>query len=246
MTKDYQDVAVVILAAGKGTRLNMSNGKNKTVLEVKGKPMVLSTVETIKKLGVAQIIAVVGHGKNSVEQILKDDVDYAIQKMRLGSGHAAYCGVKNVNKNIRYIVVVHGDDSHAYDLEIYHKLIKACKDDGFDMAHMVMFLDNPFGLGRIIRDDKGQILRVTEEKNATETEKLINEVNAGAYCFSKEFAQKFLPKIKFNQVKHEKYLTDIVEIAVLNHKSVASVELKKTQLWCGVNTLQELAKANSI
>lgn len=241
----YQDVAVIVLAAGKGTRLNMPNGKNKTVLEVKGKPMILRTIEIIEKLGVGQLIAVVGHGKESIEAILGNKVDYAMQSKRLGTGHAALCGLKKINKNINFVVVVHGDDSHAYHSDIYQQLIRACKNDGYAMAHMVMFLPDPFGLGRIIRDSKSKVLRVVEEKNATEKEKLIKEVNAGAYCFQIDFAKKYLAKIKFNSVKHEKYLTDIIEIAVANHKEIASVALSDTKQWMGVNTREDLEKANS-
>jgi len=242
---NFYDAAVIVLAAGKGTRLDMPNGKNKTVLEVKGKPMILRTIEVIEQLGVGQIIAVIGHGKDSVEEILGNRVDYAIQTKRLGTGHAALCGLKKINSNIKFIVVVHGDDSHAYHVDIYQKLIKACKEDNFDMAHMMMFLPNPFGLGRIIRDNNGNVLSVVEEKNATEQEKKIKEVNAGAYCFTNDFAKKYIPKIKFNSVKHEKYLTDIIEIAVQHNKKVASVKLTDTKQWMGVNTKEDLAKANS-
>jgi len=243
---NYNDVAVIVLAAGKGTRLNMPNGKNKTALEIKGKPMIARTVEIIEKFGVGQTIAVVGHGKESVELVLGTRVDYAVQTKRLGTGHAALCGLGKIKPGIKYIVVVHGDDSHSYSLDIYRDLVRACKIDNYDMAHMVMYLDNPFGLGRIIRDEQFNILRVTEEKNATEEEKFIKEVNAGAYCFKLEFAQKYLPKIEFNKVRHEKYLTDIIEIAVKNRKSVASVKLNDTKQWLGVNTLEDLSRANEV
>ncbi len=242
----YPQVAVIVLAAGKGTRLKMPNGINKTTLEVKGKPMIESTIEIIENLGVGQIIAVVGHGKVSVERLLGNRVDYALQNKRLGTGHAALCGLKHVKSGIQFVVVVHGDDSHSYSPDVYHHLISACSQGNYDMAHMVMYLDNPFGLGRIIRDSDNHILRVTEEKNASDIEKKIQEVNAGAYCFKLEFAQKFLPKINFNTVKHEKYLTDIIEIAVNNKRTVASVKLNDTKQWIGINTLEELNRANQV
>jgi bifunctional UDP-N-acetylglucosamine pyrophosphorylase / glucosamine-1-phosphate N-acetyltransferase len=104
---------------------------------------------------------------------------------------------------------------------------------------------DPYGLGRIIRDKSGKITGIVEEKNTTEEQKKIKEINTGCYCFDLKFIKKYLPQIKKDKAKGEYYLTDIVDIAIKNNKKVTSIKASRGEYFQGINTRQQLEKADA-
>jgi len=239
---NFQKTAAIILAAGKGTRINAKD-KNKVMFELGEKPMLAYSVEKLRQIGIGQIILVVGFAKDSVVDYFKESVDYAVQKKRLGTGHAAKIGLIMLKKEINYVLVFYGDDSAFYPKRLFRKLINTCQKEKAVLAFLTLTKKDPFGLGRIIRNKKGEVLKIIEEKNATPAEKKIKEINMGCYCFRRDFLEKFIARIKKDRIKGEYYLTDIVKIALDANQPIKTIKIKNEDFWHGVNTRKEFLKA---
>jgi bifunctional UDP-N-acetylglucosamine pyrophosphorylase / glucosamine-1-phosphate N-acetyltransferase len=244
MTSNSPKIAAIVLAAGEGTRLTKKpKNSNKVAMKLNGRPMIAYTLELLQQTGFDQIIAVVGFASDSVKKVLGDQVDYAFQKKRDGTGDAASCGLTALKKDIDYVLVLHGDDSAFYHPKILKKMIDTCQSQNLDMAFLTFDRDDPFAVGRIVRDEDGKPIEVVEEKNATAKQKNIKEVNLGMYCFKKSFIQKYIKDITFNQVTNEKYLTDIVAIAYKNNCPLEAVKIDTDKYWFGINTDEQLEEA---
>jgi len=245
MNKTYPNVAAVVLAAGKGTRLKNKPAKvNKVAMPLNGKPMIEYTVDLLSRIGFGQIVLVVGYARDSIKKVLGEKVSYALQSKQLGTGHAAECGLKALNPNIEYVVVLHGDDSAFYPPKVLQNLIAKCVTNDYTMTFLTAEKKNPFGIGRIIRDNGGKPQEIVEEKNATDEQRLIKEVNLGMYCFKRSFIEKCVKEIGFNSVANERYLTDIVSIAYRHGYPMATVSIDREEYWQGVNTDEQWAEAN--
>ncbi|MBI4137494.1 NTP transferase domain-containing protein, partial [Candidatus Roizmanbacteria bacterium] len=236
-------ISAIILAAGKGTRMH-SDQTNKVMLPLNGKPMVSYTVENMQRAGLTTIIMVVGFAKESVMEYFEDRVQYAFQEEQKGTAHALTCGLSRVPDDHQTILLVYGDDSFTYPPVLYQKLITAHHEQHADVTILSVYLEDPSGLGRIVRDDQQRIVDIVEEKNATVEQKRIREINTGCYVFSRPFLTEYLPQITDENAAHEYLLTDIIRLAVKNGKTVADV--RETNLrWRGVNRPEELEQAQA-
>jgi bifunctional UDP-N-acetylglucosamine pyrophosphorylase/glucosamine-1-phosphate N-acetyltransferase len=236
-----EKVGVIILAAGRGSRMN-SKDTNKVALSVNDRPLILRSLDIIKSTGINEIVVVVGFAKESVTRLLPEDVKVAVQPELLGTGDAEKIGLSKISSEREYILSVYGDDSFLYTPEIFNEMVNIHKDTKAVMTLATVNLDNPTGYGRIIRDKNGKIVRIVEELNATDSERKIKEVNTGCYLFTKKFLEQNLRKIKKNKLKREYYLTDILEIFIQNKYPIASISIESGN-WRGVNTPEELAIA---
>lgn len=234
-----EKTAVVILAAGKGTRLKSKN-VNKVVLPLSGKPMVSYIVKKLLNMKLTDIFVVVGFAKKSVMDVLGNEVTYVIQKKRLGTASAVRAAIK-VIKSFNTALVLQGDDSAFYTEELLTNLLISHQKKSPVITLLTVKKENPFGLGRIKRKN-GNVEAIVEEKNATEKERKIKEINAACYVFSVPFLKKYLPKVKLNPIKKEYYLTDLVEIAVKNKLPIETY-LAPEKIFMGVNTKEELVLA---
>lgn len=236
-------LAVIILGAGKGTRIKATNNLNKVVYKLNGKPMIDYSVSLFESLKISPIIAVVGYASSSVKQILKHRVIYAVQKQQLGTGHALKIGFAKVPHDTQDVLSVYGDDSAFYTQKLIKSLVKTHHQTNSDITFVTIEKQHPQGMGRIYRDSQGKVLAIVEEKNATSEQKKIIEINTGLYCFKKSFLYKYLDKIKLNPVSHEYYLTDLIEIAISGHRKVTTLKWPDKNIWFGVNTREELEQA---
>lgn len=235
-------VTAIVLAAGRGTRIG-ANGHNKVVFEIGDKPMVRHTVDNLIKAGIQQIIAVVGYQADSVRRALGNDVEYAIQQEALGTADATKSALPIISSETDLVIVASGDDSAFYPPELYQKMCNTLLDNNADIVMLTLVKDDPTGLGRIVRDDFGNVARIVEEKVASDTEKQINEINSSMYCFKKDVLINLIPHITQNEVSQEYYLTDIIELANSEGKKVFPLVLENENNWQGVNTKEDLAKA---
>lgn len=210
-----EDVIAVVLAAGKGTR--MKSEKSKQVHKILGKEIVLRAVENAKKAGIEEIVAVVGYKKEQVQDVLKNSVKYAIQEDMLGTGHAVM-QAKEYLKNKKGKVVVLNGDVPILRPETIKKLIDQSMDNKEYATLLTAIYDNPYGYGRIVRDDNGNVEAIVEEKDANEAQKEIKEINAGIYCFDIQELLKALDEINNNNASGEYYITDVVKI--MNEKGL--------------------------
>lgn len=242
MISDLHHTAAIILAAGRGSRMKAKH-KNKVTFKVGGEPMITHTVKHLHDAGVGQIIAVVGYQAESVREALGDQVEYAVQTTQLGTGDALKAGLPVLSPEITSVLAMYGDDSAFYPPELFQNMVAKQAALGCDLLFLTIHKDDPTGLGRIVRDSQGKVVKIVEEKNASETEKQIQEINTGFYCFDKQFLLSYIDRIKSNPVSGEYYLTDLVEIALSAGKSVEAYFVADDSIWHGVNNRSDFIKA---
>lgn len=240
------DTAAVILAAGKGKRVQAPANQNKVTFALNNRPMVAYSVDNVRKSGINTIVVVVGYAKESVMAVLEDTVIYADQGEPLGTGHALAAGLKQVPPEFSHVVSMYGDDSAFYTPQLIEKLVDQHKQQAAVVTFLTVVATDPSGLGRIIRDDARNVVAIVEEKNATPEQKLITEVNTGLYCFDRVFAQNFLPQVKINPVSGEYYLTDLIELACAQKLKITTIQADNADCWFGVNTREQLVEADSL
>ncbi len=238
------NIAAVILAAGKGKRMKAKQ-VNKVVVPLANKHMILHTVDRLTELLISPIIVVVGFAKESVMKVLDGKVVFAEQSKRLGTAHAALCGLRKLPQNIKTVLVLNGDDSAFYTQDIIKKLIRAHLKKNAALSFLTITVDNPVGLGRVIRDGNGKTIGIVEEKDATEQQKKIHEINPACYVFKVAFLKKYLSRVKKSEVTGEYYLTSLIDIAIKNKEKLKAVSVGKIP-WRGINTRQELREAERL
>jgi len=239
-----RNLGAIVLAAGKGKRMN-SKSVNKVALHLADKPMIVHTVSLLENAGIKEIVVVVGFAKKSVMNVLGSKVIFAEQKKRLGTAHAAEYALKKMPINVQDVLVVNGDDSAFYSEKIITKLIKSHLLSNSAFTFLTIEKDNPFGLGRIVRNSKNELIAIVEEKNAGKAQKTIKEVNPGCYIFRVNFLKKYLSKIKKNELTGEYYLTDLVDLGIKNNEKIETLK-GGSIAWRGVNTKDELQEAEKL
>lgn len=207
--------------------------------------MILYTTELLEKLQIKPIVVVVGFAKDSVMSVLGNRAIFVEQRKRLGTAHATQCGLKKLSSEISDVLVLNGDDSAFYTENLIEKLVKTHRSCGASLTFLTITLDDPLGLGRIIRGKNGEVLAIVEEKDATEAQKKIKEVNPACYLFKKNFLSKYLKKVKKSKITGEYYLVDLIGLAVNHKEKVEAVKMKKIP-WRGVNTEEELKEARRL
>lgn len=239
------NLAAIILAAGKGKRMN-SKTVNKVTLSLGGKPMILHTFDILDKLGIGEIIVVVGFAKRSVMELLsKERVRFCEQKKRLGTAHAVLCAMKKTSNRVENVLVIHGDDSALYKTEIIKKLIQKHIESNAAFTFLTIEMEYPKGLGRVVRGNDGRVLAIVEEKDATQDILKLKEVNPACYVFKMSFLKKYISKIKKSPITKEYYLTSLIDIAIKNNEHMETLPVGLFA-WRGINTKDELKQAENI
>lgn len=229
---------VLILAAGKGTR--MKSEKPKVLFEVAGRPMIDYAIDAAGSLNPEEIIVIIGNKAEIVEKHLqahplRHKIRFALQKEQNGTGHAVICAKDFLNYDGKTLVLC-GD----MPLIKHETLQKFYLDSKGKISVVTVNLNNPAGYGRIIRGADKKIINIVEEKDASEKEKSIKEINTGLYlCDTKELLNR-LKTIKNNNAQGEYYLTEIV------NNGAEIFECKDETEFIGINNKIELAKASKI
>lgn len=239
-----KNIAAIILAAGEGKRMN-SLKTNKVISLLEGKPMILRTVEKLQELSIDTIIIVVGFAKDSVKKVLDNRVIFAEQNKRLGTAHAVSCALKKLPEGIKTLLVLGGDDSAFFSKETIVNLINLHLRKKAALSFLTIMIENPAGLGRIVRDVGGKVTGIVEDKDATKEQKTIKEINPGCYVFEVSFLRKYLAKINKSPVSGEYYLTSLVDIAMKNKENIQVVAAGKIP-WRGINTPEDLKEAERL
>lgn len=229
------NINAIILAAGKGTR--MKSELPKCAYPLCGKPMIEYIVDSCKKANVNDICVVVGHKKEIIKEILKNKVIYAYQEQQLGTGHAIKCA-KEFYQNKDGITLIFPGDMPLITSDIIEDLINTHLTNKNDLTVVTTIVDNPYSYGRIYKKNN-QIVKIIEEKEATDEEKKINEINTGLYCINTQLLNNTLDEIKNKNTKGEYYLTDIIEILSSTNK-VSSYIVESTFKIVGINDLGTL------
>ncbi len=236
-------VSAIVLAAGKGTRMKAPPDLNKVAYQLADKPIILHTYEMLQQAGLESIVVVVGYASESVREALGDKVVYAVQENPQGTGHAVKVALPSLPIQCKTVLSMYGDDSAFYPPSLIQTLLEEHHKIDADISLVTIYKDDPTGLGRIVRSDNGEFTEIVEEKNASDAQKLIREINTGLFCFKRDFLEETIDQITPNAVSGELYLTDIIHIAVLNHKKVHTITWKSDDIWFGVNTPEQLKEA---
>lgn len=235
---DYEEyVMTIIMAAGKGTR--MKSNKSKLVHEIYGKPLVRRVVELAEKIGSNEIITVVGHLREQVQEVLGDSVKYAYQEELLGTGHAVMQARKYLEGKKGKVVILYGDVPIIRPETLKNLIIKSIKNKEYATLLTAKY-ENPTGYGRIIRDEGGNIKAIVEEKDANEMQKKIKEINSGIYCFDIEELLKALKKVNNDNAQGEYYLTDVIKIMNDDGLKTGAVIVEDNTEILGVNDRLQL------
>ncbi len=242
-------IGAIILAAGKGTRIN-SREINKVAYPFHGKTMIEYAVDLVESIA-QHIVVVVGAYADSVKSSLQlhPQVLFAHQEEQLGTGHAVQIGMKPLlSYKPNCVLVGYGDHMMFYKQEGVKKLVKEHDENKAVVSFITTIHDNPNELawGRIERDPQGRVLDIVEQKDATDKQREIQELNAGFYCFDYNFLVENLPKIKKSEVTGEYYLTDLIKIACLDKKSVVAMPLPFDEVGIGVNKMEELEESRKL
>ncbi len=239
-------VSALILAAGAGTR--MKSDKPKVAHEVLGKPLVRWVIDAAHDAGIKDIISVLGYQSEKVAPLVEDDTQIVIQESQLGTGDAVNAARDAMTENgvIKpgSLIVLSGD-CPLITPETIVELVKKQQETQAAVVVLTMQLENPFGYGRIVKEN-GNVIGIVEEKEASDEIKKIKEVNAGVYCCNAKELFKALDKIDNNNEKGEYYLTDIIGIQVKEGKKVSSFVLEDSEEILGVNSKVELAQASRV
>lgn len=238
-----RSTAAIILAAGQGSR--MKSKRAKVLHKIAGLEMVRHAVRSVREAGFQQIYVVVGHQADAVRQVLDDDVVSVEQSEQLGTGHAvdqcraALAGFEGS------ILVTYGD-TPLFRASTFARLMDYHQEVGAAATVLTARVDDPTGYGRIIRDCAGNVKGIVEHKDASASERLINEINTGTYCFDSQLLFKYLTQITPDNAQGEYYLPDVLPLMIKDGHKAAGFVMEDPQESMGVNDRVQLAEAERI
>ena len=237
-----QHLAVVVLAAGEGTR--MRSRKPKVMHEIAGLPLLGHALVTATQLGASHVVPVIRHQKDLIAEYITAFFPSAIiaeQDDVPGTGRAVECALAALPADFEGAVVVTSGDVPLLDVATLENLIDAHLETGAAATLLTAILDDPAGYGRIIRNTAGAFLEIIEDRDATEAQREVNEVNAGVYVFDAKHLRDALAAIGTHNAQGEKYLTDVAEVLVKNKKKVLALSVTDNWLVAGINDRRQLA-----
>ncbi len=235
-------LAVIILAAGEGTRMKSSHPK--VLHQICGQSIISYVTEEAEKLNPSRLIVVVGNEAERVKDELKDRGECVVQKERLGTGHAALTAREALSGFKGDLIILSGD-SPLIRAETLRELISVRLSAGAAAAVLTAGLSDPTGYGRIIRDGD-EVARIVEERDADDEAKLVSEVNGGIYAFEAAKALNLLERISNENDQKEYYLTDLIAILKDEGLKAVAVKAKDSSEILGINSRAQLAQAEKI
>lgn len=234
----------VILAAGEGKR--MKANKPKPMMEVLDRPMIDWVLDATEASGVNDTILVVGaYGEQLVDHC-GDRSAICWQKERLGTGHAVMMALDYLNASNAENVLILNGDAPFMDAATIAESLALHEANGNAVTVISARLDDPFGYGRIIQGADGSFERIVEQKDATEEEKAIRNVNSGAYWFRREDLIASLGKLTTDNAAHEYYLTDTIYILKQEGKNAGVFVTENADVVLGANDREQLQALNDI
>ena len=237
-------LATVILAAGLGTR--MKSDKAKVLHAVAGRPMIEYPVAMARALGSTRVICVLGHQADAVRATVEKrfgagSIEVAIQSEQRGTGHAVLQAESLLAAHDGMILILYGD-TPLLTQPVLERLVRAANDRTVTL--MTARFADPRGYGRVVRDGAGKFVRIVEDKDATDEERKIDEINAGIYCGPARFFFETLKSVDARNAQGEIYLTDVMERAA-RELSVVIVEAAADEVM-GCNDRIDVAKADRV
>ena len=230
----------VVLAAGKGTR--MKSDLPKVLCQANGRPLVEYVLNSLRVAGVEKIVVVVGYKADDVKQQLShyDNLEFVLQSQQFGTGHAVMMARDSIGAYDGGVVVVAGD-SPMLQSDSVKALIDEYSTSKPGCVLGTLLHEDPAGLGRIVRDSEGAFIGIVEEKDATDQQRKINEVNMSTYVFDAQKLIGALDRLKSDNSQNEYYITDVPAIMLSDGEDVRALPVLKPIEALSVNTVEHLA-----
>ncbi|OGD92119.1 hypothetical protein A3E14_01800 [Candidatus Curtissbacteria bacterium RIFCSPHIGHO2_12_FULL_41_13] len=242
MANKKKEFAVIILAAGKGVR--MKSSLPKVLHKIAGKSMITRILEVIDQVGSRQIIVVTNPRDDFlIRKIIGKRIDFAIQKSPLGTADAVNSGLAKVKDGIKTVAIMYGGDTAFYKPETILDVFRKHQKEKAKITLVTVQKKNQLGLGRIVREN-GKITEIVEEKDASDQQRKIKEVNDGLYFFEKGWLSSNLSKLTPSSVTGELYLTDLIELALKSNLPVSTYNLKDVNQWWPIDSKKDLEITN--
>ena len=246
-TKNKRGLAVVIMAAGKGTRMK-DPSKAKVMYEVLGKPMIYYVVDLAYNLKADRVIVIAGYQREAVIKYISKSypkIEIAVQAEQLGTGHAIM-QTETALKDFYGDVIVLSGDVPLLTAKSMQQLIEHHFETRAGATILTAQFNDPTGYGRIIRNDDNSVKKIVEHKDATEEERRVKEINSGIYIFDKQKLFDGLQQITPNNVQKEYYLTDVFEYYWKKKWRVSALKSNYVDEIRGINTIEQLKEAETI
>ena len=244
-------LATVIMAAGKGKRMRNPE-KSKVMFELKNKPMIEYVIDLSLKIHSDLIVPIVGHQKQSVIDFLsnrfpesKERIKFAHQDEQLGTGHALM-QTKELLENFEGDVLILSGDVPLLKYETVMKFLNYHYDNQFQASLLSAIFENPFGYGRVIRNADGTFAETVEEKDASEEQKKIKEINSGIYIVNAKLLFEALQTLKTDNAQGEYYLTDIFKYFRDKEIKTGAIPVDNNIEITGINTVEQLEELEKL
>ncbi len=246
LSTNNKNLTVIVLAAGQGKR--MKSDIPKVLHSICCQPIIYFILTSAFKLKPKNLFVVIGHKAEKVREFLSSNFPGAIpviQEKQLGTAHAVSMLKSCIGELGDICLILPGDIPLISDSTL-RKVVNVMEQSGNPAVVLTAIVDNPYGYGRVIKDDKSDILRIVEESDASEIEKKINEINSSIYCFKTKSLFNYLENISSKNSQNEFYLTDIIENFVSAKQKVSCITINDSFEIEGVNNMTELAKLEKI
>jgi bifunctional UDP-N-acetylglucosamine pyrophosphorylase / glucosamine-1-phosphate N-acetyltransferase len=238
-------IAVIVLAAGKGTR--MKSEIPKVLHEIGGKPMIQHTLDTLSKMNFGQIIVVVGYGAAQVKDALGPSfIDTLQENFTGGTGDAVKTGLTKLDPKSEVVLILGGDDSAFYKKETLEEFLEFHFENKNTISVITIDKSDSERFGRMIRNSNGEFEKTMEAWEYEKSGLHIEEVNCGAYVFDSNWLKENIGNLDNNNDKQEYRITELLNLAHDQGEKVGLFKLKDPNEWIGVNTPEDLAKANEL
>jgi len=207
--------------------------------------MAARVVDAVRGGGAGRVIVVVGHRASDVQLALGEGFEYVVQQEQLGTGHAVRQAESLLSGYSGPVVAAYGDVPLIRDRDVRH-LIARHVETGAAATLLTSVFDDPKALGRIVRSADGRVQAIVEARDATPEQLKIKEINVGVYCFDGSKLFRALAQVKNDNAQHQYYLTDTVGILVEGGERVEAVVMEVAHAGIGVNTAEDLARAQGL
>ncbi len=239
------ELTALILAAGQGTR--MKSAYPKVLHKVCGVPMVEQVIHVVRHADFKKCVVITGFKEELVRRELEGSgVSFVHQAEQLGTGHAVIQAIPEFEKNKDGYVLVICGDTPLLRSETIRNLFEVCEKNGASAAVLTAVLDNPFGYGRILHDENGNMTSIVEQKDGTPEQLAVHEINTGTYIFRAGPLLDALGRIDNKNAQGEYYLTDVFEIMIRDGQKVIPVAADDADETMGVNSRIQLSQADRI
>ena len=241
MYQPEKPLSSLILAAGKGTR--MKSDLAKVLHPLRGRPLLDYSLDVARAVGSERIAVVIGHQAEDVREMFSGrGLIFVEQRQQLGTGHAVLMA-RDAFKGYEGTVLILCGDVPLLRPATVAALFEKHRRDASAVTVMTVILENPAHYGRVVKDEKGEVVKIVEMRDATEEEKRIGEINTGIYCADSGFLFEAVGEISNDNAQKEYYLTDIIEIAGRKGYRAGSFVVSDPYEVMGINTPEELELA---